>query len=351
MKLLLSVLLPVALLLLAAGCGGNSTSAPEIVAGSDSLGSGDGSRTSFPLTTTDALGREVTLTRLPQRIVSLAPKNTELLFAIGAGPQVVGVTSFCTYPPEAQTREQVGGFSTTSLSLEKIISLRPDLVITVGDLHRPTVAALEQLGQTVLALDSESFDDLYRDIAWLGKITGHEQAAEQLVEDLRSRVAAIVSRIRLAPGEAPVRVFCQVWDEPLLAAGGGSYLTDLIHLAGGENIFADLDEPYPQVSEEVILKRNPEVILTPAVKNMVNPRERLLARPAWKDLQALRNGRVHMIEDDLISRCGPRLVDGLEAIARSLHPERFREEATEAAGRSSASGPRVSKSAGGEPGL
>ena len=281
------------------------------------------SKESFPRTITDGLGRRVTLSRWPARIVSLTPANTELLFAVGAGPRVVGVTSYCNHPPEASGREKVGGASSQSLSVERIIALKPDLIFAAGDFQQPTVKELDRLGMSVIAIVADSFDELFGAIRLMGAATGNEAQAGELADSMRGRVAKVAKRIRGIGPQDRVTVFYQVWDEPLMTAGPDSFLGAVIESAGGVNLFADMTSRFPKINEEVLLARNPDVILAPTSHGVPLTLKHFLDKPGWSGIEAVRNGRVHFIDGDLVSRCGPRLVDALEAMAEALYPDRL----------------------------
>jgi iron complex transport system substrate-binding protein len=271
------------------------------------------------LTVKDNLKRTVVLRRAPQRIVSLAPKNTELLFAIGAGAQVVGVTSQCNYPPEALDCERVGVFSGKSLSLEKIVSLEPDLILSAGEFHRAVVDELERLGLVVAAMGADSLTELVDEIQLMGRMTGHEDQSAALVGRMRDRVERIRESTRHISSAQRLTVYYQVWDAPLTAAGPGSFIGEMIELAGGINIIADRTARYPQISEEALLQFNPDVILAPTSHGTPVTLGDFRNKPGWRDLRAVKNNRIHLIDGDSVSRCGPRLVDALEAMTQALY--------------------------------
>jgi iron complex transport system substrate-binding protein len=278
----------------------------------------------FPLTLSDGLGREVALKAVPSRIVSLAPSNTEILFAVGAGDQVVGVTKYCNYPPEAQTREQVGGFSADTISVETVVALEPDLVLAIGESQRPVIEALEQVGIPVAALTANTFDDVHANIEQVGRLTGHQEEATQVVSEMQRRVETVTTAVTAVPPEERLPVFWEVWDEPLMTAGPSTFAGQAIELAGGVNIFADVTQDYPQVSTEEVVKRNPAVILGPDTHGDKLTPEQLVQRPGWDQIEAVREGRVHLIDGDIVSRPGPRLAEGLEAVAHALYPDLFK---------------------------
>lgn len=275
-------------------------------------GSPDAAVPGFPLTVRDALGRRVTVPGPPQRIVSTAPSVTEILFALGLGRRVVGVSDADDYPPgEIRGKARVGG---VILNAERILALRPDLVVGVAGLQQGQLERLIRLGLPVLAVEARSLDETFAQIRLLGRVTGSAPAAEQLLAGLRARTAEVQRRVR---GRPDPRVYVEIWDQPLQTAAAGTFIDDLVRRAGGRNLFADL-RGWPQVAPEAVIRRDPEVIL------LTYPgRQRLLVRPGWAQVSAVRRGRVHELDAGLVSRPGPRLVDGLEQIARLLHPGAF----------------------------
>jgi iron complex transport system substrate-binding protein len=277
----------------------------------------------FPLTLTDDLEREVTLSALPQRVVSLAPSNTEILFAVGAGDQVVGVTQYCNYPLEAQNREQIGGFSAKTISVEKIVALEPDLVLAAGAIHQPVIEALEQLDVPVYALDPNTLDDVYTGIELVGRMTGHEEEAAQTVEEMKGSVAAVTEQVATIPQEDRLTVYWEVFDEPRMTAGPGTFTGQLIELAGGVNIFADVSEEYPQISDEVVIGRNPAVIMGPETMGDKLTIETVAQRPGWDQVDAVQNRCIYLFDGDMVSRSGPRLAQVLEVMAKALYPDLF----------------------------
>mgnify|MGYP001059117919 CR=1 FL=1 len=270
---------------------------------------------------TDSFGREVSITSRPERIISLAPSITEILFAIGAGERVVGNTSFCNYPPEAAELPKIGGYTPDLINFEAIVDLQPDLVI-VGEFEQePVIATLEQLGIPVVGLVATTIDEVYSSIEQIGAITGNGQEAAAVVEAMRSRIEAISSKVADLPADQRPRVFWEVFDEPLITIGPSSFISQLIERAGGVNIFADQSEAYPQVSHESVVALDPEVILGTLEQAEPLAPERVAQRPGWSNISAVQNGRIHLLDSDPVSRAGPRLADALEAMLAALHPE------------------------------
>jgi iron complex transport system substrate-binding protein len=316
---------------LGVGCG--SSSAPSAGNGPPDAAGPETAEASFPLRVTDALDREVSLPRSPRRIISLAPRLTETLFAIGAGDRLVGRTTFCNYPPEAVAAPTVGGFSAKSVSLEQIVSLRPDLVIAIREMHAPIIQELDRLDLPVLALTADSFDELFGELELLGRATGRSGEASRLIHELRERVENVRSIAERIPADERVTAYYQVWAEPMMAAGPASYLGEMLRLCGARNVIDDvlLDaafsgdsaERFPKISLEVLVAADPDVIVGPAIQASFFAEDSLRSRPAWSGLRAVRNGRIHLLDTDVISRCSPRLVDALEQMARALYPKHF----------------------------
>lgn len=282
------------------------------------LAAGDTSGARSAVTVTDRLGRTESFTSSPQRIVSLSPSITEVLFGIGAGDRLVGATKYCDYPSAANQIPRVGGGTMESLNQEMIVALQPDLVLCKWDSHQPLLRNLERLGISVLALGPENLAQLYEETRLLGQITGHSPQAEALIQSMQQRVAAIVERV--PEGDGP-KVFYQVWDEPLMTAGRDSFIGELLGLAGARNVFAESRIAYPKVNPEVVVAGDPDVILAPGSHGAPVSVESILSRPGWSDVRAIRKKRVYVLDRDTISRCGPRLVDALEEIVGVLYPE------------------------------
>jgi iron complex transport system substrate-binding protein len=279
------------------------------------------SQDSFPITLVDDLGRSVTVRRPPERIVSIAPSNTEVLFSLGLGGMIVGVDRFSDFPPEAKQKAQVGGM--IDPDFERIASLRPDLVFATGELQRQAVETSARLGLLVFALNPSTVDGVLQSIAKVARITGVSRRGQEVTTSLRQRASEVTRKTRMIPLTQRPSVFWVVWPEPLMAAGPRTFIHDLIVLAGGRNIAADVRGPrdYPIFSLEEVASRNPDVIIsTDEARGALGD---LKAKEGWKELLAVRRGRVYFLNSALVSRPGPRLVDGLEAVARLLHPSLF----------------------------
>jgi len=302
-------LLTLLLALFSAGCGPASTL------------TGVPAPASAAITLTDGLGRSVVLKEAAQRIVSLAPSNTEILFAVGAGDRVVGRDEFSDYPPEAATIESVGG-SMGEYSVEAIVALKPDLVLA-AEINAPElVKQLEDLGLTVYYLKNPAtLEEMYVNLEIVAQLTGEDPV--KLTDSLKARVAAVDEKIM--PLSARPSVFYEIdATDPAkpYTYGPGTFGDLLITRAGGFNIGRDLTDPYPQISLEQIVVSNPMVILLGDSIWGVTA-ESVVARSGWGTIEAVIQNHIFPIDDNLISRPGPRLVDGLEQLAKLLHPGVF----------------------------
>jgi len=277
-----------------------------------------------PIQLTDGLGREINLDQPAQHIVSLAPSNTEILFAIGAGDQVIGRDEFSDFPDAAQTVTNIGG-GFGELNMETIISLQPDLVLA-ADLTPPEqIEAIEKLGLTVYALPNPvTLDGMYENLKTVGMLTGHSQAAEQLIGNLINRVSSVEAKVTQIQ-ERPL-VFYELDstdpDAPW-TAGPNTFIDTLITMAGGTNLGGSMQDAWTQVSVEELLVQNPEmIVLGDATWGGITP-EDVQARESWAGMQAVKDGKIYTFDDNLVSRPGPRLVDGLESFAQLFHPDIF----------------------------
>jgi iron complex transport system substrate-binding protein len=268
---------------------------------------------SAQLTLTDDLQRQVTLPRPASRIVSLAPSITESLFAIGAGDQVVGVTDYCNYPPEALTCRRVGGM--INPNIETIVGLSPDLIVVSmeGNL-RQDFLTLTDLNIPVFVCNPRTLDGINRSLRQLGSLTGRLRDARHLTDSLAARAAAL--HIKGDTRHIPMLLLVSL--QPLMAVGSGTFLNELIVAAGGNNLASSTGLTYPTLSREMVLTADPEVLLiTEGAISSLNTLTSLY--PEWARLSAVRNGRVHLINPDLTGRPGPRAVEGLALLKSLLH--------------------------------
>lgn len=254
---------------------------------------------------------------LPRRIVSLSPAVTEILFAIGAGETVVGVTQHCDYPLAARELVSVGGFAGATVSVEQIRALSPDLVILSADMHARIVALLDNLGIPSFAVEPGNFSQVYQTIALIGKLSGFVSGAGNVIAEMKETIARVQDSVQ---GREPPAVFWVLSEDPLMTAGGETFISEVITLAGGTNIFAELREQWPLVSPEQLLVRRPDWVLSGsgmgAAENHPGVRN-----PILQNLPAVREGRVAFVDGDILYRFGPRLARAVALVAEIIHHE------------------------------
>ncbi len=260
------------------------------------------------------------MTETPARIVSLAPSNTEILCALGLMDRLVGVDRRSDYPPEVKRLPKVG--PELEIDVEKVAELDPDLVVaslSVPGMER-NLPKLERRGLRYVVIDPKSLADVLDSILSLGETTGRSEQAEELVRQLgdrMDRIASLAARATTRP-----RVYWEWWPKPLITPGRISWITDMIDMAGGVNVFGDIDRESLRIDEDVLFTRQPEVIVASwcGAEKLVE-REKILSRRGWDILPAVRNDRVYVVEEEPFGRPGPRLVEGLERVVRMVHPE------------------------------
>ncbi len=281
-----------------------------------------------PINVTDDEGRNFTINNYPpKRIVSLVPSCTEILFALGLGDKVVGVDETSDYPPEVQERVNAANLTTVGkyslINLELVVGLEPDLILASGAaVQGPIVESLEELGQPVMVLNPKKFDGVLADIALVGKATGKIAEAEALVANIQNKAQEIAEKTQGAPEP---RVYVEYFFNGGYATyGSESFVDELVSMAGGVNVFAGFSGQYLETSTEEVLKANPEIIVIAKGKMSIlcglTP-ETIKERPGWDEVQAVQNGQIYEIGNDLLLSKGPRLIMGLEELASIIHPE------------------------------
>lgn len=301
------------LLVVVTACGG-AVNTPQSIPGGTPGASVAATVAPGPISLRDDAGRVVTLAATPERIVSAAPSTTELAFAVGLGDEVVAVDEFSNYPPEAASRTSIGSY--IEPDLEAILGARPDLVL-VTDVHlAELVPALDGQGIPTLVLSARNIEGVLLNLLLLGRVAGNDAEAERVVADLRTRIAAVEARVA---GRDLVSVFYEL-DPSLFTTGAGTFIDDVIRRAGGRNIAASAAEAYPQLSAEDVIAADPAVILLADEAAGVTA-EAVAQRAGWSTVSAVESGRIVVIDPDIGSRPGPRVVDALETMAAALQPE------------------------------
>ncbi|HQV12925.1 MAG TPA: cobalamin-binding protein, partial [Nitrospira sp.] len=275
-----------------------------------------------PRTFIDDAGRKLYVAKAPTRVVSLAPSITEMLFALGLDEQVVGVTDFCNFPAAATAKPKVGY---SNPNLESLLALRPELIVAPREFHRANVLAkLEELKIPVLLLEATSLEQVFAHIHTLGRIFDRSTAAHALTAEMRQQMAEISRRTEGLPR---TRVLYVINSQPLITVGPGSYIHQMIGLAGGTNIASEAATAYPRLTMETVLKEDPEILIFPRGSVETVPRSEQETWRRWTTLTAVQQNRLREVSADALNRPGPRVMQGLEALARVIHPEAFSSDA------------------------
>lgn len=275
----------------------------------------------FGLDVVDDAGRTVHLPSPAQRVVSLTPANTEIVFALGAGEKLVGVTTYCDYPEEAKAKDKVG--SITEVDLEAVVRLAPDLVLAGSLTPRDVVERIASLGYPVVVLDAKSIAGVLENIRKVALLLGKEEEGNTLVASMEKVIAAISEKVSGIPENSRPRVFHVIWHDPLWTAGKNTFVHEFITLAGGRNVAEDL-EGYVTLDLEELIRRDPDIITVVSTHGGENfPYEFITSDPRLKSLKAVREGKVFVVDSDIVSRPGPRVVEALRIFATLLHPELF----------------------------
>jgi iron complex transport system substrate-binding protein len=277
----------------------------------------------FPVSIKDASDQVVKIEKKPEKIVSLIPSNTEIAFALGLGDEVVGVSDFDNYPEEVTKKEKIGDME---FNQEKVISLKPDLVLAHASTALNSQAALQQLkdvGIPVLVVnDAQNFEQVYDSIKMIGKATGESENAEKLIADMKKRLAEL--KTKAAEIKEKKKVLIEVSPEPeIYTTGKNTFMNEMLSWINAENIAAD-QEGWIKMDQEAMIQKNPDVIITTYGYYVENPAEKVLSRKGWENVKAIKNKQVIDINSDRVTRSGPRIVEGVEDLAKAIYPEVFK---------------------------
>lgn len=280
--------------------------------------------TGYPIDFRDAMGRGIVIPARPQRIISLAPSMTELLFALGAGDRLVADTRFCLHPPEAIKKEKIGGIMDPDM--EKMLELRPDLVVGTALTPQEVAGQIDRLGLRAVYFRHTSIESVYRDTVDLATLIGERARGEALVASMRARGEVLLAKVRTIPPAARPKVLLLLRINGLFSAGKGTFPHELIEMAGGENVAAQATTMWPQLAMETVLQSNPDVILVAIGEGKVENDfltkhwQQMRADSRWSKIKAVANNRLVLVPDDLLTVPGPRLMDALEIVVTGLHP-------------------------------
>ena len=240
------------------------------------------------------------------RIVSLSPSGTEIIFALGLNDKLVARTDFCTFPEEAKSIDSVGGFDGKSFNIETILSFNPDFVYLTNGMHNHLINILEGLGIKVYLSDVNSIEDIFNEIIDVAKLFEIEKIGKQYIEKMSLELGDIKK------DNIQKTIYCEIFNSPFLTCGKNSFINDIIFYAGGKNIFGSLESSYPQVSEEVIIMMNPEIILAPDYSEF--DIEKIYARNGWQNISAIKNKKVYSVSGDIFTRPGPRVLEAIKLL-------------------------------------
>lgn len=251
---------------------------------------------------------------IPQRIISLSPSATEILFAIGAQNQIAARSDFCDFPENAKNIPSVGGFDGKTLSIEKILSFSPDFVYLTNGMHNYLIPFLQKHNIAYYISVADSVQTVLQEITEIGKITDHQLQAQKLCNQIKQDLQKIAEQNKSKP---KVTVYWEVWTPPYMSAGKNSFINEIITYAGGINIFSDIEQPYPVVSEEAILMRNPQIIIIP--NSTVGGTTAVTSRKNWQNISAVKNNKIYSVDTNIISRPGPRISQAIELISNCIY--------------------------------
>lgn len=306
----IGILMLIAFLVLSvAGCGSNSTGQT----GSQQAQS----NSAFPVTIKDFMGREFTIEKEPQRIVSMAPSNTEILYELGLADKIVGVSDYDDYPPEVSQKPKMGGFSTPNI--EAIAGAEPDVVLVDdGTFGKENAEKLEEMGIPVIITVPDSFDDIYTSYEMIGKITGTQDKAEEIIKKIKDGISSIQEKVK--DRDRPKVYFAVSVGQSNYTAGKGTFIDAAINIAGGENVASDV-EGWQDYSLEKLVEHNPDIIIA---TNHAGDVDKLNEKPGYKETNAAKNGKIFVIDENIITRPTERILEGINELAKIIHPEVFK---------------------------
>lgn len=302
-----------------AGCSSNDENEATDPDAETKETSEENSEGEFPLTVTDATGDEITFDDKAERVVSVLPSNTEIAFALGLDEEIVGVTELDNYPEEASEKETVGDFQ---INVEKVISLEPDVVLADESVDENALEQLRDSDINVLVVKTATdFDEVYDAIHLIAEVTDTTEEADKIETDMEEKLASIEEKV--ADIEEPKSVYVEISPSPeTFTAGKNTFINTILEKINAENSAGDL-EGWPEVNEEAVIKMNPDVILTTYGSYVDDPVKEVTSRKGWEDITAIEDEQIFDVNEDLVSRPGPRLVEGAEELAKAIYPEHF----------------------------
>jgi iron complex transport system substrate-binding protein len=277
----------------------------------------------FPVTIKDALGNKLVIKQKPEKIVSLMPSNTEIAYGLGLGKEIVGVSDYDNYPKDTQKKEKIGG---QQFNTEKIIGLKPDLVLAHASSASIAKDALKQLSDAgipvLVVANAQNFEQVYKSITMIGKATGTTKKADEVIKGMKDKLAAIKAKAETIKEKK--KVYLEVAPAPdIYTTGNNTFMDDMLKVINADNVAGD-QQGWIKVDQEAIIQKNPDVIITTYGYYVKDPAQQVLSRKGWENLNAVKNKQVIDVNSDLVDRPGPRVVEGVEALAKAIYPEVFK---------------------------
>ena len=250
----------------------------------------------------------------PNRIVCLAPNGAEILYALGCGSNIIARTDFCNYPEQLLMVPSVGGFDGKSFSIETILSYNPDFIYLVDGMHNHLENQLQAFGIRYYFSKATCIEDIFTEIETIGKIMNQEKQAKKVVNELKSELDRISAKNKKNDKKnlSSPKIYCEIFSSPYMSIGRSSFINDVIEHSGGKNIFCDIEQSYPQVSEEAIIVKNPDIIIVPYYSTLQI--DAMYKRNGWESISAIKNRKIYPIDEDIISRPGPRIIEGIKLV-------------------------------------
>lgn len=304
-----------------AGCGSDSDPEENNLSNNHEENVEQNEDEQFPVTVTDGVGEEFTIDEEPETIVSVMPSNTEIAYALGLEEKMVGGSDFDDYPEAAADLEKVGG---TELNIEKIVDLDPDLVLALPS-NGEGIEQMEEVGLPVLVVnDATNFDEVYESIEMIGEVTGASEQSEEIIDEMQEGLATLEEKATTIDEDDMKQVYVEISPEPeIFTTGSGTFQDDMLSLIQAENIFGD-EEGWLEISEEAVIEEDPDVIIL-TYDYEEDAEEQLMKRDGWNEVTAVEEESVYVVDEDLVSRPGPRLVEGVETLAKAIYPDVFEE--------------------------
>lgn len=304
-----------------AGCGNSDDNAEKGKDNADNTKTEQTEEQAFPVTVTDGNGYKLTIDEKPERIVSVLPSNTEIAFDLGLGDQIVGVSDHDDFPKEASEKEKIGGLE---LNVEKILSLDPQLVLADQTNDEKALKQIEEAGIPVLVVASaNNFDEVYDSIHLIGQATGTLDKADQIIDDMKEKLTALKDKANAIDKDDQKKVYMEISPSPdIYTAGKNTFMDELLTIIHAENAAGD-QEGWPKINEEQAIASNPDVIITTYGSYVDDPVAEITQRDGWEDVSAVKNEQIYDVDEDLVNRPGPRLVDGVEELGKVIYPDVF----------------------------